>query len=195
MSHTIFESRLACDPCLASFPDMYRVQGFHRNVAHLWPGLGHLGRKRICRCLDNNRGNYLGDNNSRSSTGDSCRTSCRYATSDNANSCHTDTNCYRRNGRHRSPFWGTADFCRVIPDTLRTAVQMDVYARRSPSERMDGASLCTQIHCDSTRPSMFEMGRDIWLLALLLYLKFCGLNGEMELYVYTCNAEVVRVES
>lgn len=163
MLHTIFEPRLGCDPCLDSLPDMYRAQGFHRDLAHLWPGLGQLGRKRICRCLDNNRGNYLGDNNSRSSTGDSCRTSFPLR---NFGQCQFLSHGYKLLSPERpasSPFWGTADFCRVIPDTLLTAVQMDVYARRSAPECMDGASLCTQIHCDSARPSFWYYGQRVYV--------------------------------
>lgn len=85
-----------------SFPDMYRFETLRCNCAVSTTAT--RTRKKICCYLDNNRGNYLGDNNSRSSAGDSCFGHPPHhvanVVSGYANSCHADTNCYHRNSHH-----------------------------------------------------------------------------------------------
>lgn len=75
MPYMIFDSRLACSVSLLQTSPFQISIAWNRN-----PGPSSTTTttrmaqtKKICWYLDNNRGNYLGDNNSRSSTSGSCR--------------------------------------------------------------------------------------------------------------------------
>ena len=86
MPYMIFDLRLArCASSLSSFPDIYRLEApppqtlLHSrrrpttNDQQQRRRRRRRATKKICCYLDNNRGNYLGDNNLRSSASDSCR--------------------------------------------------------------------------------------------------------------------------
>lgn len=108
MPYMIFDSRLAC--CVSLLQTRFQISiAWNRN-----PGPSSTTTttrtaqtKKICWYLDNNCGNYLGDNNSRSSASDSCRgyltpmwLSYLYDYVVSANSCRLDTKCYRQNCYH-----------------------------------------------------------------------------------------------